>query len=346
MKKLLVGIILVLVLSVMITPVFSPSYAVSDLYVEFSDRPNTSRPTYAPGEEIHITVTDAVLGGGNYIVFDWETDNRIMEGKIGSREANFTFTFNAPSNAGSYALNIQESDPVSFDVKGDNANSFKLECELTENEFATARLTWPKENLQNPRIIRENLSVPGQDFEKDVPNGMYIDSQFADRRYVYRVIADNAVSNDVYITVQETMASGLVGVETDVIILRKNDPEMYANNFESLGPIDGDRGTKPLEVNDRLLVPLRAIIERMGGDINWNERSETVSIRFKDLRLVITIGETKYTVDDVTSNTELEVPARLENDRTFIPVRGALDALGCEIKYDDKVDEVIIKYLL
>ncbi len=45
--------------------------------------------------------------------------------------------------------------------------------------------------------------------------------------------------------------------------------------------IDPGRGTVPVIVKGRTLVPIRAIIEEMGGTIEWdgNERKVTISLK-------------------------------------------------------------------
>lgn len=65
--------------------------------------------------------------------------------------------------------------------------------------------------------------------------------------------------------------------EADVIVSFEIDnPVMCVNGIET--EIDEGRGTSPVILNGRTLVPVRAIVEAFGGSVKWDESTRTVSL--------------------------------------------------------------------
>lgn len=56
-----------------------------------------------------------------------------------------------------------------------------------------------------------------------------------------------------------------------LLTMQVGNPIMTVNGTES--EIDPGRGTAPIIQNGRTLVPIRAIIEAMGGSVNWGRRN-------------------------------------------------------------------------
>lgn len=63
--------------------------------------------------------------------------------------------------------------------------------------------------------------------------------------------------------------------EATEIVLQIGNPVMTVNGTEK--PIDAE-GTAPVIVNDRTLLPVRAIVEEMGGMVAWDGDTQTVTI--------------------------------------------------------------------
>jgi hypothetical protein len=105
----------------------------------------------------------------------------------------------------------------------------------------------------------------------------------------------------------------------------------------------------PFIENDRTLIPLRGVLERMGAQVEWKEAEQAVEITAEGLAVLLTIGQDTATItrdgelEPRTEIVQLEVPARLVEDRTFIPVRFVAQALGAEVEWDDINRTVIIR---
>ncbi len=97
----------------------------------------------------------------------------------------------------------------------------------------------------------------------------------------------------------------------------------------------------PIMESDRVLVPMRGIFEALGAQVSWEEATETVTGKLGGTTVVLSIGNTNATVNG--SPVTLDVPARLVNDRTLVPIRFISESLGAKVDWDDATQTVIIE---
>lgn len=124
--------------------------------------------------------------------------------------------------------------------------------------------------------------------------------------------------------------------EAKIIILKIGDPNMTVDGVTK--EIDPGRGTKPLVVSSRTLVPIRTIIENMGGTIAWDQDLQTVTISASNKTIKLVIGSKTAqvrdtSVADVWSSSALDVPAMVINGRTMVPIRFVTETLGSKVDY-------------
>ena len=98
---------------------------------------------------------------------------------------------------------------------------------------------------------------------------------------------------------------------------------------------------EPVIINNRTLVPVRAIFEAIGADVSWLPASQRVVANTADTNVTMQIGNNDYFVNGAKKY--LDVPPMLLNDRTMIPARAAAEAFGCIVDWDDSTKTVIIK---
>ena len=89
--------------------------------------------------------------------------------------------------------------------------------------------------------------------------------------------------------------------------------------------------TPPLVVENRTLVPFRAIFEALGYTVDWDGGSG-VTAASKEHQLRLTIGQPELQVDGAPI--PLDGPPRIQNDRTLIPLRAVAEASGCQVCWD------------
>ena len=90
---------------------------------------------------------------------------------------------------------------------------------------------------------------------------------------------------------------------------------------------------EPIIENGRTLVPLRAIFEIMGCAVYYSADNgkELVSARRGNDNLLLTIGENKMYFNGKEIN--LDVPAKITEGRTLVPLRAISEAFECEVHW-------------
>lgn len=96
----------------------------------------------------------------------------------------------------------------------------------------------------------------------------------------------------------------------------------------------------PYIENDRALVPIRALAENMGFTVEWEAATRTVTIKGNDTEIILVIDSDKATVNGETY--VLDVPAKITDDRTFIPLRFVSVNMGATVEWSDADRSVTI----
>ena len=84
--------------------------------------------------------------------------------------------------------------------------------------------------------------------------------------------------------------------------------------------------------NDRTMLPIRVIAEALGAKVTWNEVEQKVTIAEDDLTIEIFIGQPFATVNGAP--VELDAPAYIANDRTYLPLRFVAENLGATVEWN------------
>ncbi|MFI3174243.1 MAG: N-acetylmuramoyl-L-alanine amidase [Bacillota bacterium] len=93
-------------------------------------------------------------------------------------------------------------------------------------------------------------------------------------------------------------------------------------------------------INGRTMLPMRLIVEALGGEAVWNGDTRQVFAVTPDTIATFTIdGETAYQND---TEFALDVPPMLINGRTMLPVRALAEALNLEVNWDNDTRTVYI----
>lgn len=101
----------------------------------------------------------------------------------------------------------------------------------------------------------------------------------------------------------------------------------------------------PYISHSRTMVPIRVISENLGKVVTWNNDDKKVTIKDeKGNEFSLVINE-KF-MEDISSNVyrkiELDVPAVIKNDRTFVPIRAIAEAFGEKVHWDNDKRVVVI----
>lgn len=119
---------------------------------------------------------------------------------------------------------------------------------------------------------------------------------------------------------------------------------LYAQGNESLSVLFN--GTQlafdvaPQIINDRALVPMRAIFEAHGAQVDWNCQDQCVTATKDDLTIELTIGQYVATVNG--KQYTLDAPSQIIDDRTLVPVRFVSEALDADVTYNASTKTIYI----
>ena len=122
------------------------------------------------------------------------------------------------------------------------------------------------------------------------------------------------------------------------VTMQINNPIMTVNGTET--EIDEGMGTAPVIVNERTLLPVRSLIESMGGTVDWSGETQEVTLVYEqnEIRLVID-STTAYFNDEAQT---LDTAPTIINDRTMLPVRYIAERFGFTVDWDGESQMITI----
>lgn len=93
-------------------------------------------------------------------------------------------------------------------------------------------------------------------------------------------------------------------------------------------------------INNRTMVPMRAIFEKLGAFVDWNDETKTVVSQKDDITVKLSIGSSKAYVNN--EEKILDAPGVIIDSRTLVPARFVSEAFGAFVDWDDKNRKVTI----
>ena len=117
----------------------------------------------------------------------------------------------------------------------------------------------------------------------------------------------------------------------------------FANENEISVYVEGQKvsfDVPPQTINDRTMVPIRAIFEVMGATVNWDNATQT-AICTKDNTVVkMTLNSKTEYINDVPY--EMDVAPVIVDNRTLAPARYVAEAFGYFVNWDGNTKSVLI----
>lgn len=106
----------------------------------------------------------------------------------------------------------------------------------------------------------------------------------------------------------------------------------------------------PVNIDGRVLVPMRAIFEALGAEVSWDGEARTVWAVRGDEFMGLTVdndimGTGVYNSDGAAvwvDEIQLDVPAEIINDFTYVPVRAVSETLGTTVSWVGENNSVVI----
>lgn len=123
----------------------------------------------------------------------------------------------------------------------------------------------------------------------------------------------------------------------DVVTLQIGNSTMYVNG-EAVS-VD-ENGIAPRIIDDRTLLPLRSVIESLGGSIVWNESDSSVTVNQNGNTVTFTIGSNNVNVNGQTQT--IDSAPEIINDRTMLPIRAAAETLGMRVEWSEPTQTITV----
>lgn len=97
----------------------------------------------------------------------------------------------------------------------------------------------------------------------------------------------------------------------------------------------------PIQKNGTTLVPIRIISEELGALVDWDSKTQTITIGRGDTLLVLTLGNKEMLIIDCITEQETKMALAVApiqiNGTTMVPLRAISEGLDCKIDYKNGV---------
>jgi len=103
----------------------------------------------------------------------------------------------------------------------------------------------------------------------------------------------------------------------------------------------------PVVIDDRTLVPMRAIFEALGFEVEWDGDTQMIFAQQGEQLINLQIGNYEMRLGESPyisffETVTLDVPPQIIDDRTLVPVRAIAEATGANVDWDDNTRTVVI----
>ena len=139
--------------------------------------------------------------------------------------------------------------------------------------------------------------------------------------------------------VNAALAETSVETESEIVIsMQIGEPNMMVNGETQ--EIDPGMGTVPLIMNDRTLIPIRAVVEAFGGEVSWNGDTRTAMLSYGENTIELTIDSTTAYLNGEAQT--LDTTPVIINDRTMLPIRFISEGFGFDVEWEQSTQTVTI----
>jgi len=102
----------------------------------------------------------------------------------------------------------------------------------------------------------------------------------------------------------------------------------------------------PIILNARTLLPIRAVVEAVGGTIVWEASTQKVTITRGNTTLELWIGKNVATLNgkSVNIDSDSKVVPIIRSGRTLLPLRFVAESLALDVQWDATTQTITITY--
>jgi len=130
-------------------------------------------------------------------------------------------------------------------------------------------------------------------------------------------------------------------VQTIIIILR------IGKKIFTVNGVPNTLDSPPVIKNNRTLLPIRAVVEALGGNVGWDASTQKVTVSLGSNTIELRIGKSIAKVNGIDTpidSTNSKVVPEIINGRTMLPLRFVTENLGCDVNWDETTQTITITY--
>ena len=121
---------------------------------------------------------------------------------------------------------------------------------------------------------------------------------------------------------------------SSVISLKIGSDTILNNNIEIKTP------APPIIKNGRTIIPVREVVEGLGGNVSWDEETKTTHITFDENELYLPIGSFECSVNGETVT--LDVAPEIINNKTYLPLRFVCENIGAIVYWEETANKITV----
>ncbi|MGE8035911.1 copper amine oxidase N-terminal domain-containing protein [Lysinibacillus sp. NPDC093692] len=281
------------------------------------------------------SLSQPLKAGTYYIkVYDFYWDNKYSSG---------TYDLIA-----TYSTNSKEHNPSTFEPNDTLENAFPIKSNApiksqlsNSDDIDFYSITLNKEG--NVNVSLSDTSAPTR-FKIYDANKKLLDYSSSSQSYskylaagtyyieVYADYWGNQYSSGTY-----TLTAGYPNATTksNEILLYLNSKTAYINGKSKTLAV------APFTKKETTLVPLRFVSEELGAKVDWNSKTNDITVQLNGSKIVLNTNSYLVTVNG--SYKTLQVKPEVINGTTFVPLRFVSEALGKTVLWNAKNKSILIK---
>ena len=116
-----------------------------------------------------------------------------------------------------------------------------------------------------------------------------------------------------------------VFAEQKTITLSINNPIMTVDGTQTAI----ENGTSPIVLHNRTILPVRMIIETMGGTVLWDDATKTATLQYKQNEISMTVDSTTAYVNGEAKT--LDVAPTIIKEQIMLPIRFIAENFGVTV---------------
>lgn len=209
---------------------------------------------------------------------------------------------------------------------------------LTSGAFAKANVNAPGQQKDAKAVVADEADVDEEVAEEEVAEEEVAEEKATEEEATEEENAENVLNRG---QAKKAEKAAELAKQDGTVNQAKNWGQ--AKKIEERIKVRGMNmkfDVPPVIKEGRTLIPVRAIMNGLGAKVEWNNETKVATITRDDKVITLNLLTGEATVNGEA--VELDVPAEIINNRTFVPLRFVAQTLGEKVNYDNDTGEIDI----